>query len=117
MTKKEEEVEILIIHDSILSASTQNLIKREFPWIDMFDHEGPTVINVMRDLIVIVFEHLVIMSKKDLDLRIKYTERILRNSTLKKFRQVLLTCKDAARGLVGNQWTLRAAKNMTMEQF
>ena len=63
------------------------------------------------------FEHLEIMSKKGLDLRIKYTERILRNSTLKKFRQVLLTCKDAARGLVGNQWTLRAAKNMTMEQF
>ena len=57
------------------------------------------------------------MSKIDLDLTIKYTEKILRNLALKKFWQVLLACKETARGLAGNQWTPRSAKNVTKKQL
>ena len=44
----------------------------KFPYIDMFDHEGPVGISVMRGLIVGVFEHLEITSAMDIDLSIKY---------------------------------------------
>ena len=57
-----------MIQSSSLAASKQNLVKRKFPWIDNFDHEGPPVINVIHDLKFIVFEHLEVKSKLDMDL-------------------------------------------------
>ena len=83
----------------------------------MFNHKVPAVINAMHDIIVGVFEHLKITSSLDLDIRIKYTERILRNSDMKKYRQVLLACKEMDRGTYGDQWTLIAVNNVTMDQF
>ena len=59
-TKKGEETEILVVYDSSLAASKQKFVKRQFPYIDTFDHGGPVVINVMRDLNVGVIEHLVL---------------------------------------------------------
>ena len=50
----------------------------------MFYCEGPDMINTMHDLTVGVFKHLEIKSKLALDLRIKYTEGILRRPALKK---------------------------------
>ena len=40
-TEEGEESEILFIHESILAASTQNLVNRKSPYIDTFDNEGP----------------------------------------------------------------------------
>ena len=60
-TEKGEESEILVVYDSSLAASKKNLVKRQFPYIDTFDHEGPVVINTMRNLTVGVFEHLEII--------------------------------------------------------
>ena len=40
-TEKPEEAEILVVYDSSLAASKQNLVKRQFPYIDTFDNEGP----------------------------------------------------------------------------
>ena len=48
-------------------ASNQNLVKRVFPWIGIFGHEGPAVIKAMCDLMVSVFEHIDITYKMDLD--------------------------------------------------
>ena len=39
-TEKEEESEILVVYESSLAASKQNLVKRQFPYIYAFDHEG-----------------------------------------------------------------------------
>ena len=64
----------------------------------------------MCDITVGVFEHIDITPKIDLDIRIKYTEHILRGPALKKFRQVLLKCKDPAKGLSGYQWSLALEK-------
>ena len=46
-------------------ASKQNLMKRKFPYIDTFDHNGPVVIGAMHNLTVGVFEHLKITSPMD----------------------------------------------------
>ena len=53
-------------------ASKQNLVKRQFPYIDTFDQEEPVVINAMRDLTVGVFEHLDITSPMDVEKRLAY---------------------------------------------
>ena len=46
------------MHDKILTATKKNLVKSNFTYIDMFDHQGPTVVHAMRDLTSRVFEHL-----------------------------------------------------------
>ena len=61
-----EESEILVVHGSNLAVSKQNLITRKFPYIDTFDHEGPALVNAMRDLTSGMFEHLDITSPIDL---------------------------------------------------
>ena len=57
-TKKIEKTEILVVYYSNLAESKQKLIKSQFSYIDTFNHEGPMVINTMRDLTAEVFEHL-----------------------------------------------------------
>ena len=57
-TEKGEEAEILVVYNSSLAASKQNLVKRQFTYIDTFNHDGPVVINTMQNLTVGVFEHL-----------------------------------------------------------
>ena len=49
-TAELDESEILFIHDSNLVVSKKNLVKRNFPYIDKIDHEGPAVFNTMYDL-------------------------------------------------------------------
>ena len=71
-----------MVYDSILAVSKQNLVKRQFPYIDTFDNEGPVIINAMRDLSVRVFEHLEIISLTDLDKRLAYMQRIIIGSEL-----------------------------------
>ena len=46
-TEKREEAEILVVYDSSLAASRQNLVKRQFTYINTIDHEVPVVINAM----------------------------------------------------------------------
>ena len=75
------------------------------------------MINAMLYITVGVSKYLEIMSKLDLDISIKYTERILRGPELNKFRQVLLECKESAKGLVGDQWNLGSSNSVTMEQL
>ena len=83
----------------------------------MFDNEVPAIINMMHDLTVGVLGHQDITSKLDLDLRIKYTERILIRPELKKFWQVLLECKYPAKKLAGYQWSLGSTNIFTIEQL
>ena len=71
-TEKGEASEILFVYDSSLAASKRNLIKRQFTFINTFNHEGLVVINTMRDLTVRLFEHLDIISPTDFDKRLSY---------------------------------------------
>ena len=53
----------------------------------------------------------------DVDNRIKYMHHIIRETVLKKYKHVLLGCKDLAKVISGYQWELGVTKDVTMEQF
>ena len=61
------------MHDKSLTATKQNLIKRKFPYIGMFDHQRPDVVLTMRNITVGVFEQLEMTSSMDVDQIIGYT--------------------------------------------
>ena len=48
-------------------ATKQNLVKRNFPYINTFDHQGSIVVCAMHDLTVGVFEHIYITPPMDVD--------------------------------------------------
>ena len=48
-------------------ATNQKLAKKEFYVIKTFDHEVPTVVNVIYDLMVGIVEHMNITSILDID--------------------------------------------------
>ena len=80
-TEKREEVEILVAYGSSLAASKKNLVKRQFPYINTFNREGPVIIYAMHDLTIGV--HLDIIYPTDVKKILAYTQRILRRSVLK----------------------------------
>ena len=53
----------------------------------------------------------------DVYLSIKYIDRILRVTTLKKYQQVLAECKEPENGLAGDPWSLGSVKGVYMEHF
>ena len=55
----------------------------------MFDHAGTTVVIVMRNLTVEVFDHLDITSPMDVYQRLPYTQRIFRGAALKIIERLL----------------------------
>ena len=83
----------------------------------MFDHEGPAVIRAMRDLTAGVFGNLEIKCDIYVDKRVKYTQKILRGTALKKYKQVLAGYKESEMGLSGDQWNMGAKNDVTMEQL
>ena len=116
-TEEVEESEILAIHNSSLAKSKQNLVNRKSPYIDMFNHEGPVVVNTMCDLTSGVFEHLDITSPMYVDQRVASKHRIFRRDELKKYKALLVECKQSAKELVVDKWTLGALKEISMDDF
>ena len=82
-TTEGEEEYILVVHNSSLAVYKQNLVKSKFPYIDIFYHEGPAVVNAMPDLTSGVFDNLYITSPMYVYQRVACTQRILRGSALK----------------------------------
>ena len=60
----------------------QNLVKRQFTYIDTFDHEGPVVIGEMRNITFRLFEHLEIPAPMGVEKILTYMQRILRGDAL-----------------------------------
>ena len=112
-----QEEEILVVYDSILTTSNQNLANRKLPYINTFNNEGLIVISVMRDLTVGVFENLETTSPMDMEKRLAYTQRILRGAALKKYREVMVTCRQLAKELAGDEWTLVDLTGISAEDF
>ena len=88
-------------------AYKQNLVERKFCYINTLDHEGPTLVGAMRNLAVGFFEYLEITSPMDVDKIAAYTQRILRVSVIRKYREVLVACRKLARELAGYEWNFR----------
>ena len=78
---------------------------------------GTVVVCEMHDLTRGVFEHLEITSPIDVDKKVKYTQRLLRGLALNKYKTVLAQCKETAKVIAGDQWTLGEAKYVTMDQL
>ena len=69
----------------------------------------------MRDLTSGVFEHLEITSTMDVDQRLSYTHRILRGSAIKKYKTVLVECKQLQNDLTGYKWDLGDMKELSKD--
>ena len=66
----------------------------------MFDHEGPVVVSMIRNLTSGVFEHLEITSPMDVHKSVNYTQRLLRGASLKKYKSLLTECQERPRNLL-----------------
>ena len=64
-----------------------------------------------------MFENLEIPSTMNVEKVLAYTQRILRGDALKKYRQVLITCRKLANEIVGDEWTLRNLTRLSAEDF
>ena len=49
--------------------------------------------------------------------RVNYTQRLLRESVLKKYKSFLAECKESEKVVYGDSWTLGAIKDVIMERF
>ena len=116
-TEKEEESEKLAAYDSILTAYKQNLINMQSPFINTFYHKGSVVIIAMCNLTVNVFEHLDITYPMDVNKRIAYIQSILRETAIKKYQEVMVTCTQLLKELAGDECTLRDMTALTAEYF
>ena len=81
----------------------RKIFRSKFPRINTFNHERPTMVNAMCDLTVRLFDHMDIMVKIVLDIRIDYTEYILTVPEMEKYRTTLMVFKETARVYVGEQ--------------
>ena len=52
-----------------------------------------------------------------MDQRVAYTQRILRGAALKKYKAVLLECKQLEKDLAGDKWDLGNLKEISMDDF
>ena len=82
-----------------------------------FDHEVPTVVGTICDLMVGIFEHMNIKYIQDVDERFKYFEHILKGYDLKKFRTVLILCMDNVASEDGDNRKLGYPKDVYMDEF
>ena len=96
-------------------ATKQNLVKRKFPYIDTFDHTGPAVVRTMCDLTSGLFGRLYITTFLDVDKRVNDMQHHLRRMAHKKYKTVLVKCKESVKGISGYQWTLIPTKDVIME--
>ena len=71
----------------------------------------------MRDITIGVFEHLNITSLMYVEKRLAYTHHILRGAALKKYQEVLVTCRQSEKDLTGDEWTLGELNGLSAEEF
>ena len=75
------------------------------------------MISAMCNLTAGVFRHLEITSPMYVKKRLDYTQRILRGAALKKYQEVLVTCRQSEKELAGDEWTLGGLTGLSAEDF
>ena len=89
-----DSVDDAVIHVKNYKASTdtkQNINMLTFPVIKYFDHQGPKIVHVLRDMMVSLFEHLGFTNWKGIDRRWMFVEKFLKGPYLIKFRNIVLS--------------------------
>ena len=74
------------------------------------------MVCTIRDLTVVVFQHIEITSPMDVDKSIKYMQRIFRVTALNKYKQVLAGCMVFAKSLTWEHCSLVATKDVTIDR-
>ena len=64
-----------------------------------------------------VFENREITYPMEVDQSIAYMQRILRGAALKKYKAVLMECKESAKDPIGEKYTLGDLKVLSTEEF
>ena len=64
-----------------------------------------------------VLENREITSPMEVDQSIAYMQRIMRVSELKKYKAVLMECKESAKDPIGDKYTLGNLKVLSLEDF
>ena len=116
-TSEGEESGILVVYNSNLGVSKQNLVKRKLTYIDTLNHEGNAVVNTMSYRTNGVFEHLYITSPIHVDQRVYHKQCIIIGAALKNYKAVLVECKQLAKDIVGYKWDLIALKEIFKGYF
>ena len=75
------------------------------------------MVSAMRDLTIIVLENLDITSPMDVYQMVAYMQRILRGKPLKKYKAILLECKQSAKDIAEDKWTFVELKWVYIEDF
>ena len=86
--------------------------------IKYFDHQGPKIVRVLREIAVRVFEHFGITTWKGIYQMWMFVKKLLNGKVLIKFSNVVLSCKEIARGESGDQWGLgEPSEDVCLENF
>ena len=98
-------------------SSKKNFQNKLYHVIRLFVHEVPTIVGVLRDLTVRVFEHLNITSWDKIDCRQIYFEQLLRGPDLKHFWSALLSCNEILKEEAGENRTLGNPEDVNPEEL
>ena len=71
----------------------------------------------MRNLTVRLFEHLDITSPMDVGKILAYIQRILIGAALKKYREVMVACRQLEKELAGDEWNLGELAGLSAKAF
>ena len=85
-----------VIHVKIDKASTdtkKNNNNTTFSVIKSFGNQGPKFFCVLREMAVIIFEHLDITTWKGIDQRWMFIEQVLQGTALTKLSNAVIICK------------------------
>ena len=88
-----------------------------FPVIIIFDYQGPKIVLVLREIMVILFYHLGITTCKVIYETWMFIENFLKGPALIKFMNAVLAFKDIARDGDGYQWGLDKPEDICSEHL
>ena len=89
-TEEGEYVETTVKPDTRHKGNKLNLLKKNLPIVNNFEHKDSAVILTMKDRMVEVYEHLSIITPKDVCRRIRYMEWVLKKKNNIDFKSVIL---------------------------
>ena len=104
------------MQDKSLAATNKNLVKNNFPYIDTFDHQGPTMLRAMFNLTV---GFLNTQRSHPLWMLIKLFITCRKSLVKQRLKSIIRYWWDAEseKGIAGYQWDLVLKNNVTMENF
>ena len=112
-----DDVVIHVKNDKYSTDTNQNINNLNLLVIKYFDHQIPKIVSVLRRIMVRLFEHLGITTWKGIYQRWVFVDNYLKETSLIKFRNFVLSCKEIARDEAIYQWGLGEQDDVCSENF